>query len=282
MRNFTVELNPERDVTLEVSAYDRPSSEEQPTSLEDPRAAVIICPGGGYEFLSQREADPVAAAFLAEGFNAFVLRYSILEYAVGMNPVLDAARAVRWVRAHADELGVDPGRVAVLGFSAGGHVTAMLGTAWHDGELVAAENAEYGRLVSAGVESNRGLSGFSSRPDAIVACYAVFSLDWVEEDGMGDRLDFADTIAAVSPQTPPTFLWTTNGDDIVPPSQSMRFATALAEQGVDYEYHHYTRGPHGLSTATPVANADRDSLPENARTWLPMAFSWLRATWQAR
>lgn len=282
MRTFTVEFNPERDVTLEATVFDRPLESEQPTSLEDPRPAVIICPGGGYEFLSQREIDPVAATFLAAGFDAFVLRYSILEHAKDAHPVLDAARAVRWVRAHAAELGVDPARIVLLGFSAGGHVTAMLGTAWHREELVAAEKAEYSRLSAAGLAANEGLLEVSSRPDAIIPCYAVFSLEWVPTDGMGSRLAFSDTIAAVSAQTPPTFLWTTNGDDIVPPSQSLRFATALAQEGVAFEYHHFDRGPHGLSVASPVSNADRDRLPENAHIWSGLAVAWLRATWDAR
>lgn len=281
MRTFTVDLNPERDVTLEATVYDAPSPEEHPTPLEHPRPAVIICPGGGYQFLSQREADPVAAEFLAKGFDTFVLRYSIREHAKGANPAIDAARSVRWVRAHAAELGVDPQRVAFLGFSAGGHVTGMIGTSWQSEDLLAAERDEYDRLVAAGVESNSGLLEFSSRPDAIVPCYAVFSMDW-PDDSSREWLTFGDCLANVTDQVPPTFLWTTNQDAVVPPTQSLRFATALAEAGVPFEYHHFDRGEHGLSTSTPVANADRASLPENADAWIDLCADWLRATWAGR
>nr|WP_231980165.1 alpha/beta hydrolase fold domain-containing protein [Tessaracoccus coleopterorum] len=92
------------------------------------------------------------------------MRYSINEHATGPNPAVDAARAVRWVRAHAEELGNDPTRVAVLGFSAGGHVTGMIGTAWDDPALETAERAEYDALVAAGVEINAGLMAFSPAP----------------------------------------------------------------------------------------------------------------------
>lgn len=228
--------------------------------------------------MSAVRADPVAAEFLAKGFDTFVLRYSILEHAVGPNPTIDAARAVRWVRLHAAELGVDPLRIALLGFSAGGHVTAMLGTQWHNDALVDAERAEYEALAARGLTANEGLLQVSSRPDAIVPCYAVFSFEWVEGPHQ-DELTYSDCISAVSAQTPPTFLWTTNEDDVVPPSQSLRFSAALAEAGVDFEYHHFDRGPHGLSTATPVASADRASLPENASAWLGLCEAWLRATW---
>lgn len=281
MDTFSVEFNPRRHVTLEATVYDLPVSEEQPSPLEHPRPAVIICPGGGYEFLSQREIDPVAAALLAAGFNSFVLRYSIREHATGANPAVDASRAVRWVRLHAAELGVDPERVTVLGFSAGGHVTGMLATSWQEAALHEAELAEYGQLAADGIDANQNLMEVSNRPDAVVACYAVFSMDWVD-DRARPHLAFGDCIAAVSDQTPPTFLWTTNEDATVPPTQSLRFATALAEAGVEFEYHHFDRGVHGLSTATPVANHDRSSLPENAHAWVGLCTDWLRATWDAR
>lgn len=282
MRSFTITMNPDRDVTLEAVLFDRPRSDQLPTPLEDPRPAVIVCPGGGYEFLSQREADPVVTAFMRRGFNAFVLRYSIREHAVYPDPAVDAARAVRWVRKNASELGIDPTKVAVMGFSAGGHVTAMLGTMWQWPELVDAERAEYAALAARGVDCNAGLLEHPSRPDAIVPCYAVFSFDWLPPEGRLKRLLKEDCIAAVSPATPPTFLWTTGEDQTVPASQSLRFAAALEAAGVPFEYHHFAHGPHGLSTADPGANADRAQLPENAHAWVELCATWLRTTWAKR
>jgi acetyl esterase/lipase len=277
MRSFTVTMNPSRNVTLEAVCFDLPSPDEQPTPLEHPRPAIVICPGGSYQFLSQREADPVAAAYLAHGFNAFILRYSIREHALGLAPAIDAARAVRWVRAHAEELGVDPQRVAILGFSAGGHVAAQLATHWQDDELVAAERSEYAALRFLGVAANERLLDYPSRPDALVASYAVLGTGWATDQE--PALTYLDLYDAVSPHCPPSFVWTTAEDAVVPPSQSARFATALEAQGVEVEYHLYDRGEHGLSTATQVANADRAELPEGPGSWLPRSAAWLRETW---
>ena len=279
MRSFVVEFNPDRDVTLQASVFDLPNTAEHPTSLECPRPALIICPGGGYEFLSQREIDPPAAAFQAGGFDTFVLRYSIREHATGPNPAIDVARAVRWVRLHADELGVDPERIAVLGFSAGGHVTGLISTQWQNPALAAQERAEYDALVARGLTANAGLMAVSSRPNAVIPAYAVFSFEWVPPEAGMLALDYQDCIAAVTDQVPPTFLWTTGEDATVPPSQSLRYAAALQEAGVAFEYHHFERGAHGLSTGDELSNADRPTLPENVRSWVPLALRWLRATW---
>lgn len=280
MRTFTVTMNPDRQVTLEAILFDAPRADQRPSPLESPRPALIICLGGGYEFLSQREADPVAAAFMPYGFNSFILRYSIKEHATYPNPAIDAARAVRWVRKHAAELDVDPQRIALMGFSAGGHVTAMLGTQWHLPALVAAERAEYEALTARGVGTNEGLLEHSLRPNAIVPCYAVFNFDWLPPDGRLTRLLKEDCLAAVSEQTPPAFVWTTGEDQTVPASQSLRFVTALEAAGVPFEYHHFARGVHGLSTANALSNADREGVPENARAWVELCARWLRATWE--
>ena len=271
MRHVTVDLNQERSATLEAVLFDVPSLKEQPTPLEHPRPAVIIAPGGGYMMLSQRESDPVAVAFLRRGFNVFVLRYSLRKYAAYPNPAVDAAQAVRWIRAHAGELGVDPRQVNLLGFSAGGHVAALLGTHWNRDDLLAAERAEY-------EATGRGdLLRHGSRPDALVICYGALSVDWV--DGDEEILRTAarvDCISAVTGETPPAFVWTTGQDEVVPPSQSLRFVTALAEAGVPFEYHHFQWGCHGLSIADELCSADRESLPVNVASWVDLAATWLR------
>ena len=265
---------------MRACLFDPPATTERPSSLEHPRPALIICPGGGYEFLSQREADPVAVAFQRHGFNTFVLDYSIREHSGNLNPAIDAARAVRWVRSNSAELGIAPDQVAVMGFSAGGHVAATLGTHWNTPELLAAEEAEYAELVAQGLDENRNLMHHSSRPDAIVPCYSLFNGDWGPAAAELKAPPETDCIAAVTDQTPPAFVWTTGEDQVVPPTQSLKFVTALAKHGVDFEYHHFAHGVHGLSTADPSANADRAELPENAHFWVDMCANWLRATFE--
>lgn len=276
MRSAIIDMNPDRLVTLELCLHNPLPTTEGTDTFEDPLPAIIICPGGGYEFLSEREADPVASSFLRFGFQCFILRYSILEHAQYPHPAVDAARAVRWVRKHAGELRVDPGRIAVMGFSAGGHVTCLLGTKHADADLLAAEAEEYEALAARGLEANEGLMDFDSRPDAIVPCYAVTSLDWVTELKQVDMMG-VDTIAAVGPHVPPTFIWTTNEDALVPATQSLRFVNQLAEHGVPFEYHHYQRGRHGLSTAEAHINVGAE-VPENAFTWVELCARWLHET----
>ena len=281
MRHVVVDLNRERSASLEAILFDAPSPDEQPSPFEYPRPAVIIAPGGAYLMLSQRESDPVAAAFLRRGFNVFVLRYSLRGHAAYPHPAVDAAQAVRWVRANADELCIDRERVSLLGFSAGGHVAALLGTHWHRDDLAAAERAEYeasGRL---------DLLRHGSRPDSLVICYGAFNFDWVQEisaDWQAGQVQdilataaVVDCIAAVSERTPPAFVWTTGEDEVVPPSQSLRFVSALADAGVPFEYHHFQWGRHGLSTADELCSADRDDVPVNVAAWGDLAASWMRA-----
>lgn len=264
MRAHVVELNAERNVSLEVTGLDLPGAGAE-SPLEHPRPAIIICPGGGFEFLSPREADPVAVAFQRFGFATFILRYSIGEHARFPHPAVDVSHAIRWVRANADELGVRPDQLAVMGFSAGGHVTALAGTQYDNPAVLAAEREEY---------DDERLFAQSPRPDAIVPAYAVFGFDWMGEKPLGT----VDTIAAVTADTPPAFVWTTGEDTVVPPSQSLRFVNALAEHGVPFEYHHFQRGVHGLATGDRLANADRAELPENVHAWVELCANWLRAT----
>lgn len=227
--------------------------------------------------LSQREADPVAVAFLRRGFNTFVLRYSLREHAAYPNPAVDAAQAVRWVRAHADDYGVDPNQVTLMGFSAGGHVAALLGTQWHRDDLIAAERAEYevtGRL---------DLLNHSSRPDYLVTSYGAFHVSWAEADPAVLRTAATvDCISLVSDQTPPAFVWTTGEDETVPPDQSLQFVAALARSGVPYEYHHFQRGRHGLGIADELCMADQDTAPENVASWVELAANWLRVNGERR
>ena len=136
---------------------------------------------------------------------------------------------------------------------------------------MAAERAEY-------EATGRGdLLRHGSRPDALVICYGALSVDWV--DGDEEILRTAarvDCISAVTRETPPAFVWTTGQDEVVPPSQSLRFVTALAEAGVPFEYHHFQWGCHGLSTADELCDADRESLPVNVASWVDLAANWLR------
>ena len=118
-------------------------------------------------------------------------------------------------------------------------------------------------------------------------CYGAFNFDWVQEisaDWQAGQVQdilataaVVDCIAAVSERTPPAFVWTTGEDEVVPPSQSLRFVSALADAGVPFEYHHFQWGRHGLSTADELCSADRDDVPVNVAAWVDLAATWMRA-----
>ena len=207
------------------------------------RPAVLVLPGGGYFVTSDREAEPVALAYLAHGFNAFVLRYAVGEDAPFQDSFADARAALAWIRHHAVEMHVDPGKVAVVGFSAGGHLAASLATAAEE------------------------------KPDALVTGYPVT----LAEFGPPVGKELLDVPSHVSADTPPTFLFSTCDDTVVPIRNSIDFLAALARQRVPFETHIYLLGPHGLSLSTNATSGGRAELAEeSARPWLADSVRFLQ------
>lgn len=237
MRVFTEQITPTATITGYVH-------DDNPATIgEATRAGVLIFPGGGYRFCSPREAEPVAVAYLAEGFNAFVLRYAVAEHPWETSHA-DGLTALDWLREHATETGIDPARVAIVGFSAGGHLAA-----------------------SVGVTAAR-------RPDALVLGYPVTRPDL----GVLMSKTILDVVAAVDADTPPSFVFTTQGDEQVSSTESLEYCLALARRGIPYETHVYLKGPHGMSLATPLTAAGRaDLTDEDVASWLPASAAFLRA-----
>ncbi len=214
-----------------------------------PHPVMLVIPGGGYRFVSPTEAEPVAMAFYRAGYNAFVLTYTVnpLDNApLNGQPLSDISRAVRLIRSKAGAFHLDPGRLAVCGFSAGGHLCASLCVHWQD--------------VSDPDPAYRALS---NRPDAAVLSYPVIlspSPDpkLAHQDSFtallghspsAQELDYMSLERHVTSDTPPCFLWHTAHDDTVPVENSTRFAAACRAAGVDYAHHVFTKGHHGLSLA---------------------------------
>ena len=243
------------------------------------RPAIVICPGGGYGFCSEREAEPVALRFLMEGFNTFVVWYRVHRFE-GEEPFPHTA--ADWYRAstehrfpmpqHAQEYRTDPDQIAVMGFSAGGHLAASLGGLWHHADLweemgLAPENVKpNGAVLSypvivADEDAHRGSFEHLSGGDRNVAHHQQYSvLNWVTEN------------------YPPTFLWHTFTDGAVPVNNSLRMAHALSDAGVLTEMHIFPDGVHGLSlcneqTARP--GAEELIVPE-CQCWPELAARFLK------
>jgi len=227
-------------------------------------AAIVICPGGGYRHLAlDHEGKQVAEWLNANGIAAFVLKYR--HNGVGYQhpaPLLDAQRAVRLVRSRAAEWKLDPGRLGILGFSAGGHLASTVGTHFDGGDPNATDPIDRA----------------SSRPDFMVLVYPVITFtESFMHKGSRDNLlgnDPNDALVTslsnekqVTPQTPPTFLVHTTQDGLVPVENSLAFYQALRKAGVPAELHVYARGEHGFGLGKPG---------EEAADWPGRCLNWLK------
>jgi acetyl esterase/lipase len=233
-----------------------------------PRPAVLVLPGGGYGQLAPHEGRDIALRLNREGFHAVVLNYR-LGSAGHHHPAMihDAQRAMRLVRSHAEVWRILPEAIAVLGFSAGGHLASTLavhhGTFRCDGDDLA--------------------DRFDARPNAAVLCYAVIDMAGVPSHGgsrsnlLGPRVE--DTALRellsnhrhVNAQTPPTFLWHTADDPAVPLANALQFTAACHDAGVPVELHVYESGVHGLGLALPPRECD-----PTIAGWMDLCAAFLR------
>lgn len=210
-----------------------------------PHPAMLVIPGGAYCFVAPSEAEPVALEFYNSGYNAFVLTYTVnplVMEPLGMQPLSDASRAVRYIRKNADTFHIEPEKLAVCGFSAGGHLSASLCVHWQD---VDDPSPEY--------------AGISNRPSAAILSYPVITSGEYAHRGSFDallgkepdpeRLHYMSLETQVTDKTPPCFLWQTAEDDAVPVENSYLFAKACKAAGVPFAHHVFTSGQHGLSLA---------------------------------
>lgn len=230
--------------------------------IDNAKGTIIICPGGGYNFLSPRESEPVADEFCAAGWQAFVLRYSVGE-GLGKKPLMELGRAVREVRVHADALGLQGKPVIVCGFSAGGHLAASLGVHWNDSTIFG--------------------SGTMHKPDGLILCYPVITAgDYKHKESIEALVGKSDSSYFslehfISKHTPPTFLWHTMRDETVPVQNTILFAQGLAAYGIPAEVHLYPYGVHGLSLATDaVAEPEKGRLTDfHVAGWFEQCIAWL-------
>lgn len=231
-------LSDERNVTM--TAYIPDISDEMPNMKVKP--GILVLPGGGYSYCSDREAEPIAFEFMAKGYNVFILRYSLKEYSAFPTPLNDAVETLTLIRNKSAEWHTDPDKIAVCGFSAGGHLAAALST----------------------------MSDI--KPNACILGYPCI----LEDIGKILANPIPGLEKYVTPQTPPTFIASAADDDIVPIENSIEYVKALTSNKVSYEMHIYSQGGHGFSTSTDVVTIpERRDFVKDTKTWIPMCLAWL-------
>lgn len=234
------------------------------------RPVILMCPGGGYEMTSDREAEPMAMQFLAMGYHVAVLRYSVcpVRYPAAL---LQVAESVLYLKEHADEYHIDPEKIVVQGCSAGGHLAANYGIAWNSPFLTKFMGMENDpeQLCVAG----------------LLLCYPVItSGEKAHEESfrnlLGEQYEEKKEELSlenqVTPDTPPTFLWHTATDETVPVENSLYFFQACLQQGVSAELHIYPVGGHGLSLANEeTCRANGIGVQKECQSWIGLAQTWL-------
>lgn|SRR5262245_7682074 len=225
-------------------------------------AAVVVCPGGGYGALANdHEGKQIAKWLTDRGSAAAVLKYRLGPRYQHPAPLHDAQRALRTVRARAKEWKLDPKRIGIWGFSAGGHLASTAGTRFDDGKTDASDPIER----------------VSCRPDFMILCYPVISMQepYVHKGSrrnlLGDKpdpklMEYLSNEKQVTARTPPTFLFHTNADSGVVPENSTLFYLALRKANVPAELHIYETGPHGVGLGQKYP--ELKNWPDRLETWL--------------
>ncbi len=266
------------------------------------RPAVLICPGGAYLNCSDREAEPVALAFAAMGYHAFVLRYNVFfkasedgfaellagkafekrDQSIYPAAIRDIAKAFTVINDHADDWLVDTEKIVICGFSAGGH--NVLNYAVHYDKSVITDFFDAEKVRPAAVIAGYPISDYLymkesvAKQDAMAqGLFKLSNLAFFGQENPSDEV-LAEVSAPqqVSLSTPPMFLWATAGDNLVPVGHTTRMATALADAGIPFEVHIFEEGQHGLSLASQATAKSLTELNPIASDWIKSADTWLQ------
>lgn len=227
------------------------------------KTAIVVCPGGGYGHLAlDHEGKQIAQWLNSLGITAAVLEYRHRGKGYGHPaPMTDAQRAIRLVRSRAAALNIEPNRVGIIGFSAGGHLASTAATHFDAGNP----------------QADDPIDRISCRPDFAILCYAVIAFgepfthtgsqhNLLSKEAPPELVEQFSNEKQVTPETPPCFLWHTDEDRVVPPDNSVMFYLACRKQKVPAELHIYRSGQHGLGLA---ANANGANLwPKQCELWL--------------
>ncbi|MCR4901308.1 MAG: alpha/beta hydrolase [Butyrivibrio sp.] len=234
------------------------------------RPLILICPGGGYAYTSDREAEPIALVFMAAGFNTAILRYSCApaRYPVALTEV---SRSFKIIRDNAKEWHVDTDKVLIMGFSAGGHLAANYCCEWHNEDFA-------GRIVTDNTDI--------LKPNGLILGYPVITSGKFAHRGSFENLlgekeaELSNKVSLekqVNEYVPSTFIWATYTDGSVPVENSLLFTMALKEKGINTELHIFPIGGHGLALANELtlSNNKTECVPQ-CQIWTDLAITWAK------
>ena len=231
------------------------------------RPAVLVFPGGAYCHCSYREGERIALGYNNAGFHSFVLDYRVAPHRYPAS-IIDAANAIKFVRNHAAEWKIDTNKIAVVGFSAGGHLAASISTLWNNESVFTSEE----------------IASELHKPNACILSYPVITSgekahrgsfdNLLGKDASAEMLEFLSLENRVTDKTPPTFLWHTYEDNAVPVENSILYVASLAKFRVPCEMHIYPTGSHGLSR---VSDETLWVIPKFRRKydWLEQSCEWI-------
>ncbi len=236
------------------------------------RRAILVIPGGGYGTVcSDREGEPIAHAFMAEGFAAFVLSYSVARVRPFPAQLIEASLAMAHIKAHAEEYGIDPDEIFVTGFSAGGHLACSLGVLWHLDEIY----KETGILFGA------------NKPRGMILGYPVITYAgshaathknlWCTEEPTEEQLAVSCLEKQVDERSVPLFIMHTSDDKVVPIKNALVLASAYAEKGLPFELHVYPHAPHGVALGNEITSCNSAIMENEAiAKWISQAVYWAK------
>lgn len=273
MESFPIVVPGQQTGPAELTLYQIDNISVAP---EKKRPLVIVCGGGGYSRISDREKEPILLKFLAMGCSACLLEYSVAPNRFP-TALLELASAVALARSHSGEWHIDPEKIITCGFSAGGHLAASLGVFWN-------RELAYGPL---------GCGPEDIRPNGQILAYPVITAGEKAhrrsiQELLGEKADdpeYLDLVSLekqVTKDTPKTFLWHTLTDESVPVENSLMLAQAMVREGVNVELHIYPVGGHGLSLAVPeTAGIQERLLLPYCGSWISMVQSWMDLHFQS-
>lgn len=237
------------------------------------RPAVIIVPGGGYQYIADSENEPVVYHYLKSGYSCFTLHYSIGDASKYPNPLIELFKAIKYIRDNSESYFIDSQSIILCGFSAGAHLAGLAATQWN--------------LDSFSFLCDK--TNDEIKPNGTVLAYPItdndhlIDIEWKHQKNWGKMLATKDErtniLRYVNQSMVPCFIWHTRTDGIVPIAQSLELVNLMIEKGIPVEYHIFYEGYHGLSTNDVLSNykgsIQGGVIPFNVSKWMEMSVEWI-------